>query len=54
MAQTCQSRKMAFAVQYMEDLAPVQESDVLVVPMRDYDLVLGLPWFLFRKPDVNW
>ena len=32
-------------VQYWDYLAPVDESDVLVVPMSAYDLVLGLPWF---------
>jgi len=24
------------------------------VPMRAYDLVLGLPWFQSRNPDVDW
>jgi len=38
----------------MEHLSPVQESEVLVVPMRAYDLVLGLPWFQYRNPDVDW
>ena len=33
---------MAFGVQYMEDLSPVQESEVLVVPIWAYDLVLRL------------
>jgi hypothetical protein len=54
MAYTSESRKTAFTVQYMEHLAPVQESEVLVMPMRAYDLVLGLPWFQSRNPDVDW
>jgi len=37
----------------MEHLSPVQESEVLVVPMRAYDLVLGLPWFQSRNRDVH-
>jgi len=41
-------------VQYMEHLSPVQELEVLVVPMWAYDLVLGLPWFQSRNPDVDW
>jgi len=41
-------------VQYMERLSPVQESEVLVVSMRAYNLVLGLPWFQSRNPDVDW
>jgi len=45
MAHASDSRKTAFTVQYMEHLSPVRESEVLVVPMRAYDLVLGLPWF---------
>jgi hypothetical protein len=24
------------------------------VPMRAYDLVMGLPWFQSRHPDVDW
>jgi hypothetical protein len=53
-AHASESRKTAFTVQYMEHLAPVQESEVLVVAMWAYDLVLGLPWFQCRNPDVNW
>jgi len=54
MAQASESRKTAFTVQYIEHLAPIEESEVLVMPMRAYDLVLGLPWFQSRNPDVNW
>jgi hypothetical protein len=54
MAHASESRKTMFTVQYMENLSPVQESHVLVVPMRDYDWVLGLPWFQSRNPDVDW
>jgi hypothetical protein len=45
---------MAFTVQYMDHLSPIQEAEVLVVPMRTYDLVLGLPWFQSRNPDIDW
>jgi hypothetical protein len=38
----------------MEHLSPVQESEVLVVPMWAYDLVLRLPWFQSRNPHINW
>jgi len=38
----------------MEHLSPVQESEVLVVPMRAYDLVLGYPWFPSKNPDIDW
>jgi len=38
----------------MDHLAPVHETEVLVVPMRAYDLVLGLPWFKTRKPEIAW
>jgi len=37
MAHASESRKTTFTVQYMEHLSPVQESEVLVVPMRAYD-----------------
>jgi len=49
-----ESCKTAMTVQYMDHLAPVHEPEVLVVPMRAYDLVLGLPWFKTRKPEINW
>jgi hypothetical protein len=42
MALASESRKTTFTVQYTEHLSPVQESEVLVVPMRVYNLVLGL------------
>ena len=48
------SRKTRITVQYLDFLAPVDASDVLVVPMRAYDLVLGLPWFQKRNPDIDW
>jgi hypothetical protein len=54
MAHGRDSRKTAFTVQDTEHLSPVQAAEVLVVPMRAYDLVLGLPWFQSRNPDVNW
>jgi hypothetical protein len=54
MAHASESRKTAFPVQYMEHFAPVQEWEVLVVPMRANDLVLELAWFQSRNPDVDW
>ena len=54
MAHASDSRKTTFTVQYMEHLSPVQESEVLVVPMQAYDLVLGLPWIQSRIPAVDW
>jgi hypothetical protein len=39
------SRKTRVTVQTVDYLAPIDKSDVLVVPMRAYDLVLGVPWF---------
>jgi hypothetical protein len=32
----------------------VVERDVLCVPIRDYDLVLGLPWFTTWNPQIDW
>jgi len=39
------SRKTRITIQYLDYLAPDNESDVLVIQMSAYDLVLGLPWF---------
>jgi len=54
MAPASESRKTAFTVHYMEHLSQVQDREVLVVPMRAYDLFLGLPWLQSRNPDVDW
>jgi len=45
---------MSFTVQYMEHLLPGQQSEVLVVLMQAYDLVLGLHQFQYRNPDIDW
>jgi len=54
MAHASESWKTAFTVQYIEHLPPVQESEVLVVAMEAYNLVLGLPWFESGNPDLDW
>jgi hypothetical protein len=48
------SQKVTMTVQYLEHLAPVDEQEVLVVPIQAYDLVLGLPWFTSRNPNIDW
>jgi hypothetical protein len=45
---------MQITVQCMDYLAPVDRSDVLVMPMRAYNLVLGLPWFNNQIHDIDW
>jgi hypothetical protein len=47
------SRKTRLSVSYFEHEQPVDESDVLIVPMMAYDLVLGLPWFKTAK-ELPW
>ena len=42
-------RKATLLVQYFEHLEPVEESEVLVIRMKAYNLVLGLPWQETRK-----
>ena len=49
-----ESRKTNLRIQYFEHLAPVDELDVLCVPIESYDLVLGLPWFQARNPEFDW
>jgi hypothetical protein len=48
------SRKTTISAQYFDHLAPVDEPEVLVVPIKAYDLVLGLPWFRARNPEIDW
>jgi hypothetical protein len=38
----------------MDYLAPVDEQEELVIPIRAYRLMLGLPWFKTRKPENDW
>jgi hypothetical protein len=54
MAHASESRRTALTVQYVDHLSPVQQSEMLVVAMRAYNLVLGLPWVQSRNPDVYW
>jgi len=49
-----ESRKTTSTVQYIEHLSQVDEWEVLVGAMRAYDVVLGLPLFQARNPDVDW
>jgi hypothetical protein len=54
------SRKTHLAVKYFapvdepEARDSVDEPKVLIVPMTAYDLVLGLPWFKIRNPEIDW
>ena len=49
-----ESRKASLLVQYFEHLKPVDELEVLVIPMKAYNLVLGLRWFKARNPEIDW
>jgi len=48
------SRKTRITVRYLDYLALVDKSDVLVILMGAYNLVLGLPWFPKQNPDIDW
>jgi len=48
------SRKTTISCHYFEHLVPVDEPDVLVVPMTAYYPILGLPWFQSRNPEIDW
>jgi hypothetical protein len=48
------SRKTRLSVSYFEHEQQVDESEVLIVPMTAYNLVLGLPWFKARNPEIDW
>jgi hypothetical protein len=39
---------------YFEHEQPVDESDVLIVHMTVYDLMLELPWFKTRNSEIDW
>jgi hypothetical protein len=46
------SRKTSITVQRMQHLATFTEAEVLVVPMRAYDLLLRLTWFRARNLQI--
>ena len=48
------SRKIDLRVRYSDDLNKATKRDILCVPIKDYDLVLGLPWFKNHKPEIDW
>jgi hypothetical protein len=48
------SRKTRSSVSYFEYEQPVDESEVLIVRVTAYDLVLGLPWSEARNPEIDW
>jgi len=54
MAHAYDSRKTAFTIQYVQHSSPFRESEVLVVPMPAYDLLLGMPWVQSRNSEVDW
>jgi hypothetical protein len=49
-----ESRKASLFVQYFEHRKQLDKSEVLVVPIKAYDLLLGLPWFKARDPGIHW
>jgi hypothetical protein len=54
MSQAKDSRKTRLSVSYLEHKQPVNKSEVLFVPMTGYDILLGLPWFRARNPEIDW
>jgi len=50
MVEAKDSRMSTISVRYFDQLAVVGKAEILIVPMRAYDLVLGMPWFMARNP----
>jgi hypothetical protein len=48
------SRKVELTAKYMPHRAPIVESEVLVVPIQAYDMVLGTPWLRDQRPLIDW
>jgi hypothetical protein len=38
----------------MDHLAQAHEQEVVVVTMRAYDVVMGLPWITTRQAEIDW
>jgi len=45
---------MRITVQYLDYLAHIDKSDVLVMPTRAFDLIRGLLWFHKQNLDIDW
>jgi hypothetical protein len=48
-----ESRKASLVVWYVENLKPVDELAVLVIPMKAYNLVWRVPWFRARNTEID-
>jgi hypothetical protein len=48
------SRKPSISASYFHHLAQFDEPAVIVVPIKAYDIVLGLAWFRVRNPVIDW
>jgi len=46
--------KSAMTAQFIDHLSPVGGPEMLVILMRVYNLVLGVPWFKTQKPEIDW
>lgn len=47
-------QKTSTTIQYLEHLALVTEQEVLVVSLRAWVVVLGLPFLRARNPEIDW
>jgi hypothetical protein len=48
-----ESRTATLLVQYFEHVKRFDESEDLVIQMKAYDLVLGVPWVEARNPEIE-
>jgi hypothetical protein len=46
--------KTTISAQYCDSLAPVDDPEVLFVRMKADGVVLQLPWFRARNPEIDW
>jgi len=53
MVEAKDSRKATISVQYLDQLAPLDQPEVLIVPKWAYDLVLGMQWFMALNPEID-
>jgi len=49
-----ESRKASLSVEYFGHLKLADELEVLVIQIKAYDQVLGLPWFESRNLEIDW
>lgn len=48
------SHKTEFTAQYIPHWTLIKETETLIVLLKTYDMVLGIPWLQDQQPKIDW